>query len=126
MGHGKLSFAVRCWEPGVTLSLGDCVCLTMVAWLRVMADHRWQELDGAVVNDATIRVDPVTGTIPIFMPDGITAHHSGGDSCRPLQSRSPVFALHPLAQDSIDPAEVSLALRFEPGQDIVVNAERDL
>jgi hypothetical protein len=60
LGHGKLSFAVRCWEPGVTLSLGDCVCLTMAAWLRavaVMADHRWQELDGAVVNDATIRVE---------------------------------------------------------------------
>ena len=41
-------------------------------------------------------------------------------------SRSAVFVLHPLAQNRVDPAEVSLALRFEPGQDIVVYAERDL
>ena len=59
------------------------------------------------------------------MPDGMTAHHRGADSCRPLQSRS-AFPLHAFAQDRIDPAEVSLTFRFEPGQDIVVNAERDL
>ena len=41
-------------------------------------------------------------------------------------SRSAVFVLHPLAQNRVDPAEVSLALRFEPGEDIVVYAERDL
>jgi PIN domain nuclease of toxin-antitoxin system len=42
------------------LSLGDCVCLTMAAWLgavAVTADRRWKELDGAVVNDQTIRVE---------------------------------------------------------------------
>jgi ribonuclease VapC len=42
------------------LSLGDCVCLTMAAWLgavAVTADRRWQQLDGTVVNDATIRVE---------------------------------------------------------------------
>lgn len=42
------------------LSLGDCVCLTMAAWLgavAVTADRRWKELDGAVVNDAKIRVE---------------------------------------------------------------------
>src|ERR1035437_6847291 len=43
-----------------------------------------------------------------------------------IPSRSPAFALHPLAQNRVDPAEVSLAFRFEPGEDIVVNAERDL
>jgi PIN domain nuclease of toxin-antitoxin system len=42
------------------LSLGDCVCLTMAAWLgavAVTADRRWKELDDAVVNDAKIRVE---------------------------------------------------------------------
>ena len=42
------------------LSLGDCVCLTMAAWfgaVAVTADRRWKELDGAVVNDAKIRVE---------------------------------------------------------------------
>ena len=42
------------------LSLGDCVCLTTAAWLgavAVTADRRWKELDGAVVNDETIRVE---------------------------------------------------------------------
>ena len=42
------------------LSLGDCVCLTMAAWLgavAVTADRRWKELDGAVVNGETIRVE---------------------------------------------------------------------
>jgi PIN domain nuclease of toxin-antitoxin system len=42
------------------LSLGECVCLTMAAWLgavAVTADRRWKELDGAVVNDAKIRVE---------------------------------------------------------------------
>jgi len=42
------------------LSLGDCVCLTMAAWLgavAVTADRRWQQLDGTVVNDETIRVE---------------------------------------------------------------------
>ena len=45
-------------DPG--LSLGDGVCLTIAAWLgavAVTADRRWQELDGTVVNDATIRVE---------------------------------------------------------------------
>lgn len=42
------------------LSLGDCVCLTMAAWLgavAVTADRRWKELDGTVVNGETIRVE---------------------------------------------------------------------
>jgi len=42
------------------LSLGDCVCLTTAAWLgavAVTADRRWKELDGALVNDRTIRVE---------------------------------------------------------------------
>ena len=42
------------------LSLGDCVCLTTAAWLgavAVTADRRWKELDGAVVNEKTIRVE---------------------------------------------------------------------
>jgi PIN domain nuclease of toxin-antitoxin system len=42
------------------LSLGDCVCLTMAAWLgavAVTADRHWKELDGAVVNNRTIRVE---------------------------------------------------------------------
>jgi PIN domain nuclease of toxin-antitoxin system len=42
------------------LSLGDCVCLTTAARLgavAVTADRRWKELDGAVVNDETIRVE---------------------------------------------------------------------
>jgi len=50
----------------------------------------------------------------------------GGWSQPIAPSRSPAFALHPLAQDRIDPAEMSLAFCFEPGEDIVVNAERDL
>ena len=44
------------------LSLGDCVCLTMAAWLgavAVTADRRWKELDGAVVNDAKIQVERI-------------------------------------------------------------------
>jgi hypothetical protein len=36
------------------------------------------------------------------------------------------FTLHPLAQDRIYPAEMSVALRFKPGQDVVVNPKRDL
>jgi len=42
------------------LSLGDCVCLTMAAFrgaVAVTADRRWQELDGTVLNDKTIRVE---------------------------------------------------------------------
>ena len=42
------------------LSLGDCVCLTMAAWLgavAVTADRRWKELDGMVFKDETIRVE---------------------------------------------------------------------
>jgi ribonuclease VapC len=42
------------------LSLGDCVCLTMAAFrgaVAVTADRRWQEIDGAVLNDKTIRVE---------------------------------------------------------------------
>ena len=42
------------------LSLGDCVCLTIAAWLgavAVTADRRWKEFDGTVVNDETIRVE---------------------------------------------------------------------
>lgn len=42
------------------LSLGDCVCLTMAAFcgaVAVTADRRWQELDGTVLNDQTIRVE---------------------------------------------------------------------
>jgi PIN domain nuclease of toxin-antitoxin system len=42
------------------LSLGDCVCLTTAAWLEavaVTADRRWKELDGAVIDDKTIRVE---------------------------------------------------------------------
>ena len=42
------------------LSLGDCVCLTTAAWLgavAVTADRRWKALDGAVLNDGTIRVE---------------------------------------------------------------------
>ena len=42
------------------VSLGDGVCLTMAAWLgavAVTADRRWKQLDGAVVNGETIRVE---------------------------------------------------------------------
>lgn len=42
------------------LSLGDCVCLTMAAWLgavAVTADRRWEKLDGAAVNGRTIHVE---------------------------------------------------------------------
>lgn len=42
------------------LSLGDCICLTMAAGLgavAVTADRRWKELDGTVVQGATIRVE---------------------------------------------------------------------
>ena len=42
------------------LSLGDCVCLTMAASLgavAVTADRRWKELDGTVLNGATMRVE---------------------------------------------------------------------
>lgn len=42
------------------LSLGDCVCLTIAAWsgaVAVTADRRWKELDGAEVNNQTIRVE---------------------------------------------------------------------
>jgi PIN domain nuclease of toxin-antitoxin system len=42
------------------LSLGDCVCLTTAACsgaVAVTADRRWKQLDGAVVKDATIRVE---------------------------------------------------------------------
>jgi PIN domain nuclease of toxin-antitoxin system len=42
------------------LSLGDCVCLTAAARagaVAVTADRRWKELDGAMVQDATIRVE---------------------------------------------------------------------
>jgi len=42
------------------LSLGDCVCLTTAAFLgavAVTADRCWKELDGAVVNHQTIRVE---------------------------------------------------------------------
>ncbi len=42
------------------LSLGDCVCLTMAAWsgaVAVTADRRWKQLDGAVINEKTIRVE---------------------------------------------------------------------
>ncbi len=42
------------------LSLGDCVCLTLAACsgaVAVTADRRWKGLDGAVVNDETIRVE---------------------------------------------------------------------
>ena len=42
------------------LSLGDCVCLTLAACsgaVAVTADRRWNELDGAVLNDQTIRVE---------------------------------------------------------------------
>jgi len=42
------------------LSLGDCVCLTMSSFrgaVAVTGDRRWQELDGTVVNDMTIRVE---------------------------------------------------------------------
>jgi ribonuclease VapC len=44
------------------LSLGDCVCLTTAASLgavAVTADRRWKELDGTVVNGATIRVEVI-------------------------------------------------------------------
>lgn len=44
------------------LSLGDCVCLTMAAWLgavAVTADHRWKELDGARLGNFTIRVEVI-------------------------------------------------------------------
>ena len=44
------------------LSLGDCVCLTMAAWsgaVAVTADRRWKELEGTVVNDETIRIEPI-------------------------------------------------------------------
>ena len=42
------------------LSLGDCVFLTMAAWLgavAVTADRHWKQLDGTVVDDDTIRVE---------------------------------------------------------------------
>jgi PIN domain nuclease of toxin-antitoxin system len=42
------------------LSLGDCLCLTMAAWLgavAVTADRRWKELDGARLGNLTIRVE---------------------------------------------------------------------
>ena len=47
-------------QRSLGLSLGDCVCLTTAAWsgaAAVTADRRWRELDGAVVNDRTIRVE---------------------------------------------------------------------
>jgi PIN domain nuclease of toxin-antitoxin system len=44
------------------LTLGDCVCLTTAAWsgaVAVMADRQWKQLDGAVINEATIRVEVI-------------------------------------------------------------------
>lgn len=42
------------------LSLGDCVCVTMAAWLdgiAVTADRRWKDLDGTAFHGQTIRVE---------------------------------------------------------------------
>jgi len=42
------------------LSLGDGVCLTLAACsaaVAVTADRRWKDLDGALLNDKTIRVE---------------------------------------------------------------------
>jgi ribonuclease VapC len=42
------------------LSLGDCICITMAAWLGAVAvtsDQKWKRLDGAVFRSETIRVE---------------------------------------------------------------------
>jgi ribonuclease VapC len=42
------------------LSLGDCVCITMAAWLGAVAvtsDQNWKRLDGAVFRNESIRVE---------------------------------------------------------------------
>jgi hypothetical protein len=42
------------------MSCHTVAILTMAAWLgavAVTADRRWKELDGAVVNDQTIRIE---------------------------------------------------------------------
>jgi len=44
------------------LSLGDCLCLTVAAWLgavAVTADRRWKELDGVCLGSLTIRVEVI-------------------------------------------------------------------
>jgi ribonuclease VapC len=42
------------------LSLGDCICITMAAWLGAVAvtsDQSWKHLDGTVFRSETIRVE---------------------------------------------------------------------
>jgi ribonuclease VapC len=42
------------------LSLGDCICITMAAWLGAVAvtsDQSWKRLDGTVFRSETIRVE---------------------------------------------------------------------
>ena len=44
------------------LSLGDCICLTLAAWLgavAVTADQIWKHLDGTVFRGETIRVEMI-------------------------------------------------------------------
>jgi PIN domain nuclease of toxin-antitoxin system len=44
------------------LSLGDCVCITMAAWLGAVAvtsDQSWKRLDGTVFRSETIRVEMI-------------------------------------------------------------------
>lgn len=42
------------------LSLGDCICITMAAWLgavAVTADRQWKDLDGTMFRNEAIRVE---------------------------------------------------------------------
>lgn len=42
------------------LSLGDCICITMAAWLgavAVTADRQWKDLDGTMFRNESIRVE---------------------------------------------------------------------
>ena len=59
-GQAEFCGALLGTRRNLGLSLGDCVCLTMAASLgavAVTADRRWKELDGTVVDGATIRVE---------------------------------------------------------------------
>jgi len=58
--HAEFCGALLGTRRDLGLSLGDCVCLAVAARsgaVAVTADRRWKELDGAVLNDETIRVE---------------------------------------------------------------------
>ena len=60
VGQAEFCGALLGTRRDLGLSLGDCVCLTLAACsgaVAVTADRRWNGLDGAVVNDETIRVE---------------------------------------------------------------------